>query len=307
MQIGFAGSPNFAANILSSLVQSGRAPSIVLTQPPRQSGRRRAVVRTPVHELAACNELEVATPVRLKGHEHLFRQLDLLVVAAYGLILPRSVIDTPRKDCINVHASLLPRWRGASPIEHAILHGDAVTGVSIMRILPKLDAGPVYKTLTYDMRGDETTESLTQSLSQRGTQALSEVLEDFEKGLIEEPTPQEPSRVTYAPRLTSSDAKIQWENSASFLERHLRAFVGRNPAFTNCGDVRIRILQASLAEGEYIPGQIYRSGNNVVVGCAENGLKLDRVQLNRGKGTPIRIEDAVNGYAEIFCDGGRFA
>ena len=198
MQIGFAGSPEFAVTVLDAMLRAGRIPKVVISQPPRASGRNRAEKRTPVHEVASQCGINVATPQRLKNQEHLLDDLDLLVVAAYGLILPTSILETPRLGCINVHASLLPRWRGASPIEHAILHGDRETGVSIMRIAPKLDAGPVYRTDKISLNGSETTESLTQSLATLGGNALNLVLEEFEQGTVSEPTAQDPSLVTYA-------------------------------------------------------------------------------------------------------------
>ena len=305
MQFGFAGSPRFAVTVLAAMLQAERIPSIVFTQPPRSSGRNRMKRRTPVHEMAAEWGIEVATPHRLKNQEHLLSDLDLLVVAAYGLILPRPFLETPRLGCINVHASLLPRWRGAAPIEHAILHGDRRTGVSIMRIVPKLDAGPVYRSAALALNGDETTESLTQSLATLGGNALNLVLEEFEQGTVCEPMAQDPSLVTYAPSLNTEDARIDWSRDACSVERHIRAFVGRSSAYTMCGDVRIRVLEASLVDGEFEPGVARREDRSVVVGCGKGGIALETVQLNRGRGTPMPIASALNGYASIFSDGAR--
>ncbi len=305
MQIGFAGSPQLAATTLEALLESGRRPDIVLTQPPRRSGRRRAIQRTPVHELADANGLEVVTPVRLKGCDHLVDTLDLLVVAAYGLILPRSILEAPRLGCINVHPSLLPRWRGASPVEHAILHGDTITGVSIMRVQPALDSGPVYATSTYEMKGNETTASLTLSLARIGAKLLLEVMGGLDDGSLPCPTPQDSSMATYARQLRPEQARMDWSKPATILERHVRAFLGRSPAFTTKGDIRLRILCSRVVEGFYTPGSIYRQDKSVIVGCGQGGLELNTVQLNRGKGTPLSIASALNGYGEVFA--GAFA
>ena len=306
MQLGFAGSPRFAVTVLDAMLQSGRKPSTVFTQPPRASGRNRVEKRTPVHEVAVEGGIEVVTPTRLKNQEHLVADLDLLVVAAYGLILPQSFLEAPRFGCINVHASLLPRWRGASPVEHAILNGDSQTGVSIMKIVQKLDAGPVYRTANLSLKGDETTESLTQSLATLGGDALNHVLEEFERGTLSEPIAQDPSLVTYAPSLRAENARIDWSCDARSIERHVRAFVGRSSAYTMCDDLRVRILEASLIEGEYEPGIARRENRHVVIGCGTDGLALETVQLNRGKGTPMPISSALNGYGSVFSDGVRF-
>lgn len=306
MQFGFAGSPEFAVTVLDSMLQARRVPSIVLSQPPRASGRNRTKKRTPVHEMAIERGIEVATPPSLKSQEHLLCDLDLLVVAAYGLILPKSILEAPRLGCINVHASLLPRWRGAAPIEHTILHGDRQTGVSIMRIVPKLDAGPVYRTAHLSLNGDETTETLTKSLATLGGNALNFVLKEFEDGTVSEPIPQDPTLATYAPSLNGEDARIDWTWEAKSIERHVRAFVGRSSAYTMCDDIRIRILEASHVDGVYAPGIATREDRRVVVGCGIGGLALETVQLNRGRGTPMPIASALNGYASIFADGSRF-
>lgn len=305
MQIGFAGSPQFAATLLDAILQAGRTPEIVVTQPPRTSGRNRSKNQTPVHKMAVQCDLEVATPHGLKHQEHLFSDLDLLIVAAYGLILPRSVLDAPRTGCINVHASLLPRWRGAAPIEYAILHGDQETGISIMRVEPKLDAGPVFHTVSLPLTGEETTQSLTQSLAVLGGDALNLVLEQFEKGTVPDPVAQDLSLVTYAPSLSPEDAQVDWSLDAKRVERQVRAFVGRSAAYTMLDGTRIRILKASTIDGEYEPSVVTRENGRVVVGCGIGGLALETVQLNRGKGTPMPIASALNGYANIFSDGTR--
>ena len=306
MQLGFAGSPSFAVTVLDAMLRAGRVPSIVLTQPPRAFGRNRVEKRTPVHEVAAERGIQAATPVSLKNQEHLLADLDLLVVAAYGLILPNSFLEAPRFGCINVHASLLPRWRGASPVEHAILEGDRQSGVSIMQIVQKLDAGPVYRKVSLPLKGNETTESLTQALATLGGDTLNHVLEEIEQGTVSEPTAQDPSLVTYAPSLSAEDARIDWSCDARSIERRVRAFFGRSSAYTMCDDIRVRILEASMIEGKYEPGIARRKNRHVVIGCGTGGLALEKVQLNRGRGTPMPIASALNGYGSVFSDGVRF-
>lgn len=306
MRFGFAGSPLFGATILDAMLQVGRTPTIVFSQPPRASGRNRSPQPTPVQERAQQHGIPVATPHRLKGQEHLFSELDLLVVAAYGLILPSSILDTPRLGCLNVHASLLPRWRGAAPVEHAILKGDHETGVSIMRIVPKLDAGPVHLSASLSLNGHETAESLTRSLANLGGQALNQVLGEIENGTASDPTPQDQAFVTYAPSLRADDARIDWTNDSKSIERQIRAFIGRSAAYTLHSDVRVRILAASPVGGEYTPGIATSQGGELVIGCGTGGLALKTVQLNRGRGTPMPISSAMNGYADIFSEGVRF-
>ena len=307
MHIGFAGSPSLAAVILNALLAEGRVPKLVLTQPPRKTGRGRSLSRTPVHAVAIAHDIPTATPTKLKGQEHLVEPLDLLVVAAYGLLLPKKFLVTPNLGCINVHMSLLPRWRGATPIEHAILSGDAKTGVTVMQISEKLDAGPIYRTVEYSMHGTETTKSLSEILATLGSQALLDVLTEFDTGSIGTPFLQDESKVTYAPRLSTEDARIDWKQPAVRIERKTRAFYGRSPAFTLHNDTRIRVLEAHVVSGTYIPGAVSRIGKNVLIGCGEDGLAVTQVQLNRGQGKPMSIAVAVNGFPEVFADGLRYA
>lgn len=306
MQFGFAGSPLFAADILQIILAAELRPQLVITQASKPTGRGRKIQHTPVYSLAQQENIPIATPNKVEECVKSLLDLDLLVVAAYGQILPRSVLNAPLHGCINVHTSLLPRWRGASPVEHAILHGDNTTGVSIMQIESKLDAGPVYLQQKYVLDGTETATSLTNDLAKLGGNALLIVLNDFSKENNPTPSPQAKTGVTYAPRLLSNDARIDWGQTAIVNERKVRAFVGRNAAFTSREEVRLRILAAEVRKGEFFPGKLYRTESTLMIGCKRGGLLLRTVQLNLGKGTPMSIASALNGYGRLFEDGIQF-
>lgn len=306
MQFGFAGSPVFAADILQIILTAGFRPQIVITQASKPTGRGQKIQHTPAYSLAQRENIPVVTPNRVEECVKSLTDLDLLVVAAYGQILPRCVLNAPFYGCINVHTSLLPRWRGASPIEHAILHGDKTTGVSIMRIEPKLDAGPIYLQKKYVLDETETTTTLSNSLTKLGGNALLTVLNEFSQEDKPKPRPQAKTGVTYAPRLLANDARIDWGQTATINERKVRAFVGRNAAFTSRGDLRLRILTAEVQEGEFFPGRLYRAERTMTIGCKQDGLLLRTVQLNRGKGTPMNVASALNGFGRLFEDGIQF-
>ena len=306
MRIGFAGSPEFAASILSEIVHAGFDIERVLTQPPRPTGRGRKVQSSTVHTVADSLEIPCFTPTSLKKQEHLVSDLDLLVVAAYGLLLPEAFFDAPRWGSVNIHASLLPRWRGATPIEHAILNADATTGISLMQIEKGLDTGPIFDQSSLKIEPTDTTASLTHKLARSGGQDILKLLRKLKSGEMPKPHPQPQKGVTYAPKLSNDQARINWNQSAEFIERQVRAFVGRSAAFTNFGDVRIKILEASTLEGNFTPSKLYVSKSAVVVGCGTHGLNLKAVQLNRGKGRPLPIKAAMNGYAQVFSDATRW-
>ena len=304
MNIGFAGTPEFAATILDALLVSKHDVVLVLTQPGRPAGRGRRIRPGPVQTLGQDRGIAVHDSTDLLGVESMLEPLDVLVVAAYGLLLPKRILKTPRLGCINVHASLLPQWRGASPVEHAILHGDEETGVSIMRITPRLDAGPVFDQATLKLSAKSTTTSITEELSLLGGDAIVKFLDDAEDGSLDEPTPQIESQATYAPRLSNDAARINWRESAVQIERHIRAFHGRGTAFTSLRqderNVRVRVLEAKVVEEHGAPGQVLVADTEPVIGCGENALALQTLQLNIGKGRVMSGADAVNGFADLW-------
>lgn len=310
MNIGFAGTPAFAATILDALLASTHDVRVVLTQPGRPAGRGRKIRPGPVEALSVDRGLVVHSPTKLRGVESILEPLDVLVVAAYGLLLPKSVLAAPRLGCMNVHASLLPRWRGASPIEHAILYGDKTTGVSIMQIISRLDAGPVYQQTSLPLSSMSTTLSVTKQLSQLGAVEVVRTLDKAAAGKLEEPRPQVEAQATYAPRLSAGAAQIDWRASAQQIDRHVRAFHGRGMAFTilqrPAQIVRVRVHEAAIVDGDGAPGQVLTANPYPVIGCGEGALALRTVQLNVGKGRPMSGADAVNGYADLWHPGIRF-
>ena len=305
-RLAFAGAPAFAAAILARLVDSKHDVALVYTQPERPTGRGRRPAPSPVQALAQAAGIEVRTPLRLQGEEAALAEFDYFVVAAYGLLLPQSVLDAPRFDCLNVHASLLPRWRGAAPVERAIMAGDAESGVSIMRIEAKLDAGGVFRQrrLPLDRRSEGAT--VTNQLADLGAATLLEVL-DALPDLA--PAPQDPAVATYARKLTSADSVIDWSADAVAIDRQIRALSGRAAAFTTApGGVRLRILEAipATATDDSPPGTLQPGTDGWQVACGTGVLRLATVQLNRGKGTAMPVASAANGFPRVLFDGTRF-
>lgn len=305
-RLGFAGSPQLAVPILRALIEADRSPEIVLTQPAKPTGRGQSITKTPIHVYAEQVGLQVLTPSVLRNLAHKLPPLDILIVAAYGKILPTSLLKYPNFGCINVHFSLLPRWRGATPIEHAILYGDQETGISIMQIVPQLDAGPIYAQQSIPLIGDETTKSLTRTLAELGASLILTVLAEFHTDRYRTPTPQVIEGVTYAPRLLKQSACINWNQSAEAVSRQIRAFHDHNPAFCTRNSLRMKILAAHATTGSFIPGKLYRRKSDLVIGCQSGGLIVNTVQLNRGKGNRMSIQALLNGYGQLFVDGFQF-
>ena len=304
-RVAFAGTPAFAVAVLRRLLDSPHEVASVFTQPDRPAKRGRRPQPSPVRTVAETAGLPVHVPTRFGATElAALADCDCLLVAAYGLLLPPAVLGAPRLGCINVHASLLPRWRGAAPVEHAILAGDAETGVSIMRMDAGLDTGPVYRRARLPLGPGATGEATTAALAALGGETLLEVLAAL-PGL--EPSPQDDRAATHAPKLAPAASLIDWRQSAAQVDRQVRALVGRAPAVTTAdgGHVRLRVLAARPAEssGADAPGVLRRAPAGWQVVCGDGALRLLTVQLNRGRGTPQPIDSAVNGYPKILFDG----
>lgn len=264
MQLVFAGTPEFARQALQALLDAGHSIAGVLTQADRRSGRGMHLVPSPVKQLALAAEIPLCQPrgLRLDGRypedaasarQTLQEwQPDLMIVAAYGLVLPQWVLDIPRQGCLNIHASLLPRWRGAAPIQRAIQAGDAVTGISIMRMDAGLDTGPVLLQLECGLSADETAASLHDRLAELGARAIVQVLEEFRAGRSLLPVPQPASGVTYAEKLSRDESWLDFTQSAIELERQVRAF----DPFPGCSmqlpgiDQPVKIWQAKALPNE---------------------------------------------------------
>jgi methionyl-tRNA formyltransferase len=275
MRIIFMGSPDFAVPSLNALVEAGHEVVAVYSQPPRPAGRGKGERKTAVHERAQALGIEVRTPRTLRNEEEQarFRALDadLAVVAAYGLILPKPILEAPRGGCVNVHASLLPRWRGAAPIQRAILAGDEVSGVTIMQMDEGLDTGPMLLKRKLDIRGKNAGQ-VTEELANLGAEALVEWLN--------EPTPAEPQPTegsTYASKIDKAETRIDWTQHAVEIERQVRAFDPVPGAWFDANGERIKLLEAAVgADASGTPGEVLDDCLNIA--CGEGYIRPLGVQ-----------------------------
>lgn len=284
-RILYAGTPEFAVPALSALIESAHEVVAVYTQPDRPAGRGRRLTPSPVKQLALDAGLPVRQPATLKdaaaAAELAAWDADLLVVAAYGLILPPTVLDAPRQGCVNIHASLLPRWRGAAPIQRALLAGDTHTGISIMRMEAGLDTGPVYSLTPLAIDAADTGGSLTARLAALGAEALLAALPAILDGSAP-PTPQDEAAATYACKLTKDEARIDWARPALELERAVRAFDPWPVAQAQLGDEVLRIWAACVpvdasTGGE--PGRVLAAGaRGIDVATGDGVLRITELQ-----------------------------
>ncbi|WP_262964408.1 methionyl-tRNA formyltransferase [Methylobacter psychrophilus] len=288
MKIIFAGTPDFAVPSLQMLLASKHDICAIYTQPDRPAGRGRQLHVSPVKALALKHEIPVFQPVNLKMDED-FQQLlslnaDLIVVVAYGVILTQAVLDVPRLGCINVHGSLLPRWRGAAPIQRALIAGDEKTGVTIMQIALKLDAGDMLHKEEYVIDAKDTASNLHDKLAQLGATGLSKVLVEMEAGVIHA-EPQDENLVTYAEKLTKIEATIDWMQPASSLALKVRGLNSWPVAQTLYQGNVLRIWQAEAIalDTELEPGTVSCNNKNMDVATGKGLLRLHEVQLPGGK------------------------
>ncbi len=288
MRIVFAGTPWFAVPSLEALLATEHTVVAVYTQPDRPAGRGRRLQESPVKTLALKHRIPVMQPQTLRNEEAVASfahfQPDLLVVAAYGLILPPEILSIPTLDAINVHASLLPRWRGAAPIQRAILAGDQNTGITIMRVVEALDAGPMLLKRAIAIHPTETAGELHDRLARLGAETLTEVLAMLEAGTII-PVPQDESEVTYATKITKEEAHLDWSLPAAELARRVRAFNPWPVAFAHFEDQVLRIWRAEVVDrsSEEVPGTIIQAKKHLEVATGEGGLRLLEVQLPGGR------------------------
>ncbi|MDA0238397.1 MAG: methionyl-tRNA formyltransferase [Proteobacteria bacterium] len=288
------GTPDFSVPILSALIDAGHDVAAVYSQPPRPAGRGQKERLSPVHAAAVYRGMEVRTPKSLKDAEAqtAFAALDLdaAVVAAYGLLLPKAILDAPRLGCINVHASLLPRWRGAAPIQRAILAGDKESGVTIMQMDVGLDTGDMLLAETVPITGETTGESLHDALSDLGAVLILKALDGLSDGTIT-PVPQPDDGVTLAPKIGRDDGRLDWSQPAVALERAVRAFSPWPGAWFTHKNERIKVLAAEVTDGAGDPGTVT---GELTIKCGEQSLRLTRVQ-RAGKG-PMAAADFLRGY-----------
>ena len=310
MNLGFAGTPAFAAEVLASLLDAGFAVPLVLTQPDRPKGRGLKVEASPVKQLARRRGLAIEQPATLAGEATQARlfaaQLDVLVVAAYGLILPPRLLAWPRHGCINVHASLLPRWRGAAPIQRALLAGDGETGVTLMQMDAGLDTGPILDVVRTPVGGRETTATLERTLAVIGARALVALLRGLAAGTSVSPTPQPDAGATYAPKIGKSEAEVDWRAAATAIDRQVRAFDPVPGAYTHLAGANVKLWSVqpagSLPQG-VAPGTVIEAdAGGIVVACGEGSLSIAELQPAGGR----RMSAAAFIAGRRIARGGRF-
>jgi methionyl-tRNA formyltransferase len=291
MRLVFAGTPEFAARALQALIDAGHDILLVLTQPDRPAGRGLKATPSAIKRLALARRIRVAQPDSLKSAESLemLRGCDAaaMVVAAYGLILPPSVLDVFPHGCINIHASLLPRWRGAAPIQRAILAGDHETGISIMRMDAGLDTGPVLLQRVTPIAEDDTAGSLHDKLAEMGAAAIVEALAGLEARSLDE-SPQNEGLATYATKTDKAEANIDWTQEADAIARRVRAFNPSPGAAATIGGVRHKIWSALTCDGAGRPGTVLSANDDgIVVMCGQGALRILELQPAGGKRMPV--------------------
>ena len=306
MNIIFAGTPDFAAAHLQALIESPQHRVIaVYTQPDRPAGRGKKLKASPVKLLAMANDLPVFQPQSLKDKQQqqilADLQADIMVVVAYGLILPQAVLDIPRLGCINVHGSILPRWRGAAPIQRAIEAGDKETGVTIMQMDAGLDTGAMLCISRCPIALTDSSATMYKKLEQLGAPALISTLDNLQAGKALAVV-QDDSQSCYAAKIDKSEALLDWSKPAAVLDRQIRAFNPFPAAYTFLGDLRIKVWQAEpvVESGpKRIPGQIIRADNcGLLVSCGERSLLLSEIQLP-GK-SRMAVAEVLKSRAELF-------
>jgi len=300
LNIIFAGTPEFAATILSALLKSPHHISVVYTQPDRPAGRGRKLTASPVKQLALQYGIKVEQPESLKSETAQQQlaavQADIMVVVAYGLILPSAVLSAPRLGCINVHASLLPRWRGAAPIPRAIQAGDTQTGVTIMQMDQGLDTGDMLLKKSTPIFADDTAQTLHDRLADLGADALVEILQLLSSGQIT-PEPQDATLANYASKLQKSEAEIDWQNSAEQIHRQVCAFNPWPVAQTSLDNATLRIWQTQVLQQtcHETPGQVIsESKQGIDVATGHGVLRICQLQLPGGK--PLFASQFLNAH-----------
>ncbi|MCW9034532.1 MAG: methionyl-tRNA formyltransferase [Rhodospirillales bacterium] len=295
LRIIFMGTPDFSVPVLDALIKAGHNVICAYSQPPKPVGRGHKTRPTPIHAFAEEKGIEVRHPKSLKSDEEkqAFMDLkaDIAVVVAYGLILPKAILEAPRLGCVNIHASLLPRWRGAAPIQRAILAGDSESGVTIMQMDEGLDTGDMLMTETVPLTPLTTASELHDNLSQIGAKLIIEAVSGLDEGrLIGMPQPEE--GVTYAAKLEKNEGRLDWSKPAIELQRAINAFTPWPGATFAYGDNRIKVLEAEVVDENGTPGTVL--DDTLTIACGEKSLRPLRVQ-RPGKG-PMDTEAMLRGF-----------
>ena len=295
LRLAFMGTPDFAVPTLAELIAQGHDIAAVYSQPPRPKGRGMVLEPGPVHKFAESAKLPVRTPLSLKGaeeqEEFAALELDAAIVVAYGLLLPKPILEAPMLGCFNLHGSLLPRWRGAAPIQRAVMAGDAETGVMVMRMDEGLDTGPVLMAERVSI-GRKTSGELTAELSRLGADLMVRALGALERGGIA-PQPQPKEGVTYAKKIAKDEARIDWSKSAVEIDCHIRGLSPFPGAFTQANDERLKILYAEPVSGSGKPGTVL--DDELTVACGEGALRLLKVQ--RAGKSVMSAAELLKGFA----------
>jgi methionyl-tRNA formyltransferase len=305
VRIVFAGTPDFAATALQALLATHHELIAVYTQPDRPAGRGRKPTPSPVKQVALDAGLPVFQPDTLKtaDAQQTLAGLaaDVMVVAAYGLILPKAVLDLPRHGCLNIHASLLPRWRGAAPIQRAIAAGDTETGITIMQMDEGLDTGAMLLKKATPIQADDTGGRLHDRLARLGGEAIVEALTRLEQGRLAG-EPQRHEEACYAHKLTKDEGHIDWHQPAEVIERQIRAFDPWPGTYTELDGQRLRLHQAHVVPGTGTPGTVLRrERDGIDVACGEGALRITRLQLPGARAQSVN--DLINGGKPLLLPG----
>ncbi len=303
MRIAFMGTPDFSVGALDALVEAGHEIACVYSQPPRPAGRGKKLRPSPVQARADALGLDVRTPLNFKSDEDrvAFAALDLdaAVVVAYGLLLPQAVLDAPRNGCFNIHASLLPRWRGAAPIQRAIMAGDAETGVCVMQMELGLDTGPVALEARTPINPDDTAATLHDRLAEIGAASMVCVLDDLSRGEMRLTT--QPAEGVYAAKIDKAEARIDWTRPALEVDRHIRGLSPFPGAWFELGGDRVKALLSGLSQGAGKPGEAL--DDQLSIACGSGAIQLKRLQRAGAgameadvflRGRPVEPGDLLN-------------
>jgi len=295
LRLAFMGTPDFAVPTLAELIAQGHDIACVYSQPPRPKGRGMTLEPGPVHKFAESAKLPVRTPLSLKDADEqaAFAALDLdaAIVVAYGLLLPKAILDAPRLGCFNLHGSLLPRWRGAAPIQRAVMAGDAETGVMVMQMDEGLDTGAVLMAERVAI-GRKTSGELTTELSRLGADLMVRSLGALERGGVT-PQPQSEDGVTYAKKILKGEARIDWSKPAREIDAHIRGLAPFPGAWTDAGGERLKVLYADPVTGSGTPGVALDDA--LTIACGDGALKLARVQ--RAGKSAMTAAELLKGFA----------
>ena len=307
MKIIFAGTPEIATRPLQALIDSDHEVIAVYTQPDRPSGRGRKLTPSAVKELALKHNIPVEQPLNFKEESSIetlkHYDADIMVVMAYGIIVPQTVLDTPKQGCINIHVSLLPRWRGAAPIQHAILSGDKISGVTIMQMDSGLDTGDILKQQSCSINASDTSGDLHDNLAQISPDLLLRTLDDIAKNKLQ-PIVQHDAGKTYAHKITKADAQLHWHENAEKLERMVRGYQPFPVAYFTFNEKAIRIWQASVikTENKKPAGEILSADKNgLVIQAGEDALCITQMQLPGKKA--MAVSDILNANKDDFFIG----